>query len=863
MNPVEVERSGSVRSRDLSRESRRTSGAFLGREQELADLLAGVEGALAGKGHLFLIGGEPGIGKSRLADELATDARERGATVLWGRCWEAGGAPAYWPWVQCLRSYLRVHDPRTVSDQMGPGAVDIAQMLPEIEVMMPDLPPPPSVDPESARFRLFDSTATFLRNAAVEDGLVIVIDDLHAADTPSLLLLRFLASQIAESRILFLATFRDVELTPDHPLTASIAELDREPTTTHLALKGLQRREVAGLIQRTMDIVPSASLISALHRQTSGNPLFVGEAISLLTAEGSFAAASHGSDLHGVIPGAVRDVILRRLHHLEQRCRRMLSTASVLGPEMSTEALRRLGDVSPDEFPGILDEIVGAALLLEVPGARGRFRFSHDLVREALYEEIPPARRAQLHLRAGEVLEELYAPDVDPHLGEIAHHFLRAAPSGDPAKAADYARRAGERAVRSLAYEEAARLYRMALRGLELTPGGDDDDLRANLLVVLGEAEARSGDLPGAQETFLLAAEIARRMGAGGLLGRAALGYGGRFIWGRAGKDAHLVPILQDALVLLGGSDDRMRVWLLSRLAGALRDSRDREHSASLARQAVDLARGLDDPATLAYALTAHLWSIWGPENPDQRLEMASELRRLAAQAHDGERIVDANIATFGALSELAAMAETKAAVEAVIRSADELRQPAQRWVGEAARAEILMLEGRFSDAEGLIMASLKADEPTSTVRDNVSAARFQVFLLRREQGRGAEIEATVRASAEEFPWYPLHRAALVCLLVDLGRLVEARGVFGELAADDFGVLHRDNEWLLGMSGSLLLTRRRDRRRRSSRPASSLPRPSRDRARGGERRRGGPISGAYGSSPGPTRGSGATFRNRS
>ena len=765
----------------------------------MSELLAGLEDAFSGRGRLFLIAGEPGIGKSRLAGELAARARDRQATVLWGRCWEAGGAPAYWPWVQCLRSYLRGHDPGAVRAYLGGGAADIAQMLPEIEGMVPDLVPPPSVDPESARFRLFDSTTSFLRSAAIVKPLVIVIEDLQAADTPSLLLLRFLVGQLTETRIVLVGTYRDVELTPDHPLTGSISELSREPATRHLALGGLNRPDVGLLIQRKAQVSPSAGLVSEVHRQTKGNPLFVGEAITLLAAEGKLADGADAASLRLAIPSAVRDVIQKRLHHLGEACRQTLTLASILGREVMTEALRRLGKMGDEELPEVLDEAASSSLLVEVPGAHGRFRFSHDLVREALYEDIPPARRAQLHLRAGEVLEDLYAADVEPHLGEIAHHLFQAMPTGDPARAAEYARRAGERAVRSLAYEEAARLYRMALQALEPAPAGDDDDLRAELLVALGEAEVRSGDLPGARETLLRAAEIARRMGAGSLLGRAALGYGGRFIWGRAGKDVHLVPILQDALVLLGGSDDRMRVRLLGRLAGALRDSREREHGASLARQAVDLARGLDDPGTLAYALSAYIWAIWGPENPKERLELASELRRHAAEAHDGERIVDGYIATFGALSELGRMTESKAAVEEVIRSADELRQPAQLWVGEAARAEHLMLEGRFGEAERLVASSLKADEPTPA-RDNLSAARFQLFLLRREQGRGAEVEAMLRSSVEEFPWYPLHRGALACLMVGLGGMVEARAVFDELAEDDFAVLHRDNEWVLGTS---------------------------------------------------------------
>jgi len=186
---------------------------FVGRERELTELFTGLEDSRSGRGRLFLLSGEPGIGKSRLAGEFAAHARDGGARVLWGRCWEAGGAPAYWPWVQLLRAYVRTGDPVTIREEMGSGATDIAQMLPDVHDLFPEIPSPPSVDPESARFQLFDSTARFLTNATAVAPLALVLDDLHAADTPSLLLLRFLAGQLSESRILVLGTYRDVEVT--------------------------------------------------------------------------------------------------------------------------------------------------------------------------------------------------------------------------------------------------------------------------------------------------------------------------------------------------------------------------------------------------------------------------------------------------------------------------------------------------------------------------------------------------------------------------------------------------------------------------------------------------------------------------
>ncbi len=222
------------------RATERSSG-LIGRDRELDDLRSAMEQAAQGNGRLVLIGGEPGIGKSRLADELAGQARDAGHAVLWGRGWEDAGAPPYWPWVQILRSYVRGTDPDEVRRQLGHGASDVAQMLPELRELIPDLDLRPASESDTARFQLFDATATFLRNAAASRPMLAVVDDLQAADTPSILFLRFLASQLSEMSLLVVGTYRDVALTPDHPLTTALVELTREPATRLLTLPRTRR----------------------------------------------------------------------------------------------------------------------------------------------------------------------------------------------------------------------------------------------------------------------------------------------------------------------------------------------------------------------------------------------------------------------------------------------------------------------------------------------------------------------------------------------------------------------------------------------------------------------------------------------
>jgi predicted ATPase len=441
----------------------RTGGLFVGRDRELGELLEALAEAGSGRGRLVLVGGEPGIGKSRLADELATIARERGNQVLWGRGWEDAGAPPYWPWVQAFRAYVRATPAETVRRHLGSGGGDLVQMLPELRTTFPDIETARDPESESARFHLFDATATLLRNVGRDGPLLVVLDDLQASDTPSILLLKFLAGQISDIPVLVVGTYRDIELTPDHPLTGAISEMARERSTRLIGLRGLAAAAVGEFIAATAAVEPRDHLVAAVWRETNGNPLFVGEAVRLLSAEGRLADVGDLMSLRVAVPTGVRAVIARRIGHLGKETGRALVLAAALGPEFGLDVLGRIGDLEADDALDAIDEAVAAGLLLPVPGALGRYRFSHDLVRETLYDELSPGRRIRLHRRIGEVLEEVYASTIDSHLAELAFHFVQAAQapesgrgedgSGVGIRAVNYARRAGVQAARSLAYE--------------------------------------------------------------------------------------------------------------------------------------------------------------------------------------------------------------------------------------------------------------------------------------------------------------------------------------------------------------------------------------------------------------------------
>ena len=299
-----------------------------------------------------MLAGEPGIGKTRVAREFALHAGQRGALVFWGRCYESAGAPPYWPWVQIVRTYVRDCDAEQLHTAMGAGAADIADMAPEVREHLSDLPLPPRLDdPEQARFRLFDAVTAFLCRVARTSPLVLILDNLHWADKPSLLLLEFLAAELDRSRVLVLGTYRDMELTRHSPLSETLGELTRARPLQRLLLHGLSREEVGHFMVATTGILPPQVLVHTVYTQTEGNSLFLTEVVRLLMQEGAFAPEhlhpSHTSVIS--IPEGVRAVIGKRLNRLSQPCNQLLTLAAVIGREFGLQEVASLLETWPEE----------------------------------------------------------------------------------------------------------------------------------------------------------------------------------------------------------------------------------------------------------------------------------------------------------------------------------------------------------------------------------------------------------------------------------------------------------------------------------------------------------------------------------
>ena len=770
-------------------------GVFVGRERETRALHEALEDAVAGRGRLVMLTGDAGMGKTRTADELAAHAGRRGAQILWGRCYEGEGAPAYWPWVQVVRAFVWSREPAAVAEAMGPGAAEIAQLVSDVRERLPDVPPPPAVEPDQARFRLFDAVTTFLCNAAAVQPVTVILDDLHWADKPSLLLLEFLSREAAASRLLVIGTYRDTDLDPRHPLAQLAADLRREPGFERIELSGLSPADVRTLLEATSehDLGPDASALAALvDRETEGNPFFIHEVLRHLVETGGMRSPDELEELG--LPEGVREVIGHRLGRLSDEARGVLTIGAVIGRGFALDALERTVDLGTDRLLEVLEEALAARVIEEVPEGPGRYRFSHALVRETIYEELSATRRVRLHRRVGEALEELYSESVEGHLPELAHHFREAARAGETARALEYTTRAGEHAARVLAYEDAATHYEHALAV------ADGPGRRCDLLIALGEARARAGDTARARDSFGQAATLARELQSADRLAAAALGFGaGLGGFGYTGRaDQALINLLEEALAALPGGDSLLRVRLTSRLAVELYYTPEAERRRELARQAVAMAQRLSAPDAELVAQCSRHWSTLGPGGIEERIAGAWEVVRLADEVGDREMAFRGHHFRLSTLLELGDLEAVDREIAAAAAIAEELRMPLYLWQATSFRAMRALVDGRLEDGE---TTGQEAFEIGSRGHADIAGVLFgaQLVYLRFVQGRMGELEEALAGFVRAYPESSFRPALALCL-AETGQEDDARTQVAMLARDQFAGVHRDGNWLASMA---------------------------------------------------------------
>lgn len=769
---------------------------FVGRQGELERLRQALDEALAGRGRLVLLAGEAGIGKTSTAEQLTREARARGAAVFWGRSYEGGGAPPYWPWAQVIRSYSARYPAPLLLSQLGMGAGEIGQIVPEVRDRFPDLPPPPQLEPEQARFHLFDAVTRFLKSAARDHPLVLVLDDLHWADKPSLLLLRFVGRELGNAPLLILGAYRDEEICRQHPLGQVLVDLRRERSYERLPLHGLSLDEVAELVALLTEqpLGESVRLLArVLHSETEGNPFFIHEILRNLMETGQFRddRGRWPTDSAGIeqlgIPEGVREAIGRRLSRLSDGCNRVLGIAAVVGREFRLSVLER---VAARQSPPLreaavleaLDEAVAARLIIELPESFGRYRFTHTLIRETLCEELSTSRRLRLQSQIGEALESLYGEAADRHAGELAGHFIESAMlvAGHAARAVHYSRLAARQAGAAMAWEDAAGYLERAVLAQEIF-NVNDTQARCDLLLELGQALLPAGESRRvvdevAPEAFALAqgledpsrAALAARLALEGLrrYGDELTAAGSEFqLWAER-ADRYAAP----------GTVDRVSADLaLANVRGMTRGWSDVQ---PLVERALGLARQLDNPRALFMAADRVIEWCGPPEFQPERRQLVEE---FSSRPRVGVSFLTLGGLLFWCGSTFLAWGERDRA-EAIWRQLDELagrtRDPSLQLYPLRVRALRATLDGRLDEAAALRRQLIeRGDELGSPVRArqfaSLELSRPLIYLGRTHEALATRAEL-LQAIGTEPPWLQ-PRSAL--LLAHAGKEREAKAL--------------------------------------------------------------------------------------
>ena len=496
----------------------------MGRTEELAALRQAVDRAVRGAGGVILIGGEAGLGKTRLVEEIAAAAGMRGMFVVRGHCYDMEEAPPYTPFVEAIEYGLTVTTRELFRSAMGDAGPEIARFVPKVRVAFPDLPPPVALPADQARHYMFESVCDFFGRAAAIRPMLLVVEDLHWADRSTTELLRSIARRAGESALLLIGTYRDVDLGPHDPFMAGIEQLARLPVVTRMTLKRLNAGEVAAMLSGLSRREPPERLVRLVFTETEGVPFFVEEVYRHLTEENRLLDAT-GDWLPEVrigeieVPETVRLVLGHRIDRISETAQRIMTTAACIGRTFTFGFLVELAVETEDSLLDALEEAERARLVLPDGIRQPRFLFAHEQIRQTLLSRLSFVRRQRLHQRVADTMERLYADQLDEHASELAHHLVQA---GADNRAAKYLLDAGTASAARLATPEAleffARAAELAGRGITRRAA-----LRARgeLLLSLYRGREAIDDLEQAIREAADAGTIAEEMEAQLRLGRA------------------------------------------------------------------------------------------------------------------------------------------------------------------------------------------------------------------------------------------------------------------------------------------------------------------------------------------------------
>lgn len=794
--PLRSQATGPASNAPLPRVLSEVEVRLAGRDEELGDLGSIWKEVQEGELRTAFVAGEPGIGKTRLAAELARRVHETGGAVLYGACSEGRGL-AYEPFVTALRHTATHTPPDVLEEALGGQAEELVRLVPGLVDVVAGLGQPLGTDPETRRHRLFSAAVSWLTASATDRGLLLVLDDLHWADTATLSLLRYLLSQPPAASILVVGTYRATEVGRGHPLEAFVAGSAGHPVPLQLHLRGLDREATVELVSSvTQDgrLDPAArDLVEGVWRATDGNPLFIVETLRHLTTAGGLYQDPTGAwttdiaeldDLH--LAAGVHEAVRRRLHSLPDPVHEILGCAAVIGMRFHMEVLSQLLSMPDEAALDALERAVGSNAVRET--GPGRFRFVHAVVRAALYEQLSETRRARLHLLVAGALEEHGADHAD-----IAFHYLRAGGAAETtSRAADHAAAAGRAALAEAAPDQAEVHFVRALKALDVH-GEERSSRRVRALIGLGTARRDAGD-PTYRRTLLDAAAAAADLNRPDLLAQAALA-NHRGLWSSLGEvDVERVTVLRDALrEVPADGDSAVRARLMATLATELTFAPEHRDAPGLLDEAETVARRLGDDHVLADVLIARV-SAWNPRSAATHHEVAAELLDVALRIGDPTRLAHAHMWHGLHLRTIGETDQAREATERGAAIAEEIGHEPTLLFAAGYRTAQALLQGGLDVAERMAEQTLVHGE-RSGQPDARNWFVAQVFATRLLQGRLPEVAGQFASATGEMTGLPPAQAATALLFAHAGMTDEARTVFQHLV-DALHDIRYDWAWL-------------------------------------------------------------------
>ena len=600
---------------------------FVGRDAELAELGRWLDRAARGRGGLVLVGGEPGVGKTRLVEQLLDTARQQHCLTLTGRCYEIEGTAPFIPFVEIIEQYTRVAPPEVLCETLGDAAPEVARLVPDLRRLLPDTPPAIELPPEQQRHYLFKNVAEFLERVSRATSTVLLLDDLQWADNATLLLLQHLAPSLGQLPLLVVGTYRDVELDVTRPFATTLETLNRKRLAQRLDVERLPETGVAGMLAALGGSSPPEALVGGIYRETEGNAFFVEEVYQHLEEQGALhredGSWRSSLDLEGLdVPEGIRLLIGRRLERVSPDSRQVLTFGAVVGRGFGLDLLEAVGDVTGDVLLTALEEAEASYLIMPMAGRAPRWEFSHALIRQTLAAGLSLPRRQRLHLKVAEAIERAAGSKVDRHAADLAHHLYQAGTAADPVKTVRFLTLAGDQALEAGALDEALRQFDHALSIQSEDDARQVADLRfrrGQALRSVGRTEEALAEWNDAQAAF-----ITQHDEAGILRVTTAAWFG--FAW--AGDVEAAGDAAQRGLDALDPKVTTERCLLLA-LAGVHLGFAGRLGGFDLIEQSMSMAADLGDDEVRSEVLHHKAWRHWHASQFSQGRDAARDAAAL------------------------------------------------------------------------------------------------------------------------------------------------------------------------------------------------------------------------------------------